>query len=58
MHLSGSTPALGTESGSNPPTRRREYKILPEFTQHKVVRLFIEGVKPSLINIKSLTCSG
>ena len=40
---------LKDQPGSNPPTRRREHKILNEFTQHKTVKVFLDGVKPSLV---------
>lgn len=35
--------------GSNPPTRRPAHKILNEFAEHKTVRLFVDGSKPSLV---------
>ena len=40
---------LRAKPGSNPPTRRREYKILNEFSQHKAVKLFLVGAKPALV---------
>jgi hypothetical protein len=51
---------LRSQPGSNPPTRRREYKILNEFAEHKAMKLFMEGKKPSLVKYEvadMLLCS-
>jgi hypothetical protein len=37
------------QPGSSPPTRRRDNKILNEFTHHKAVKIFRQGGKPGLI---------
>ncbi len=35
--------------GVNPPTRRRDHRILNEFSSHKLVRGFADGNRPNLI---------
>jgi hypothetical protein len=35
--------------GANPPTRRRDHRILNEFSDHPVVRNFADGGRPNLI---------
>lgn len=35
--------------GANPPTRRRDHRILNEFSNHPVVRSFADGRSPNLI---------
>ncbi len=35
--------------GANPPTRRRDHRILNEFAGHKLVRSFADGKRPNLV---------
>jgi hypothetical protein len=38
-----------TRPGANPPTRRRDHRILNEFSSNPLMRAFVEGNQPNLV---------